>query len=96
VIHHKTFFIITAVAVVLSCATRAVQAQITEQVAKKCRELMIKAHPTQMYGASGAAADQRTFFLDCVKRESASEGNAAPDTTGTTTTNKGRPKPRGQ
>jgi hypothetical protein len=46
-------------------------AAINADVAKKCRELAIKAHPTAMAGtkASGTEKAQRAYFQDCVAKE---------------------------
>ena len=44
-------------------------AQISADLAKKCQELMVKAHPTELYGSSGTAAAQRAYFEECVRRQ---------------------------
>ncbi len=42
---------------------------ISAELAKKCREMSIKAHPRNRVGsASGQAAAQRDFFRECVAR----------------------------
>ena len=42
-------------------------APISAELAKTCRELAIKAHPTQVAGSSTASAQaQRDYFKECV------------------------------
>jgi hypothetical protein len=59
------------------CGTRPAVA-ISEDVAKKCRELAIKSHPKPVAGtkARGAEKAQRDYFQECVARE---ERNAGKD-----------------
>jgi hypothetical protein len=52
-------------------------ASISAELAKKCRAQAIQAHPTQLYGASGTATQQREYFSTCV----AHNGNAPDDKT---------------
>jgi hypothetical protein len=50
---------------------------ITAELAKKCRDLAIAAHPTQLAGTSAYAAAQRDFFNQCVaKNGDMDSGNA--------------------
>jgi hypothetical protein len=56
---------------------------ITAELAKKCRDLAIAAHPTQLAGTSAYAAAQRDFFNQCVVKNgdmdsSNPSGNNAP------------------
>jgi hypothetical protein len=44
-------------------------AQITADLANKCRAMMLQAHPTEVFGSKGVAAAQRTYFQDCVRRK---------------------------
>ena len=55
-------WIMTAVCVAGVMTTVPAQAQISESLAKQCREMMIKAYPTQLYGTTGTAARQRDYF----------------------------------
>jgi hypothetical protein len=41
---------------------------ITAELAKKCRELAIKAHPTQPAGSKGYEQAQRDYFKLCVQK----------------------------
>ena len=50
-------------------AAPSAHAQITADLAKQCRAMMLKAHPTQMYGATGSAAAQRDYYQDCIRRQ---------------------------
>ena len=62
------------------------QAAISADLAKKCRALMLKNHPTELFGESGTAAAQRAYFADCVRRGQSDSGGSAtappPSTTG--------------
>lgn len=49
-------------------ATAPVHAGISVELAKKCRALMVKAHPTILFGPTGTAAAQRAYFAECVRR----------------------------
>ena len=42
--------------------------QVTAELAKKCREMAVKAHPTQLAGTSPYAAAQREYFRECVAK----------------------------
>jgi hypothetical protein len=42
---------------------------ISAAVAKKCRELAVKAHPPQPAGKAAYAQAERDFFRDCVAKE---------------------------
>ena len=43
---------------------------ITAEVAKKCRALAIKAHPTARAGTKGGIEEaQRSFFKDCIAKD---------------------------
>jgi hypothetical protein len=64
-------------------AVGPVQAQISAELAKKCRALMVKAHPTKLYGRTGAEAAQRTYFQICISKkgdmpEAAQESGGPP------------------
>ena len=63
-------------------AAASAQAQISESLAKQCREMMIKAHPTELYGSSGTGALQRDYFLRCIKRQGRMDSGSEPTTTG--------------
>lgn len=59
-------------------------AEITAQLARQCRDMMIKAHPTEVFGSGGSAAAQRAYFADCVRRNgdmprTADEKNGQPN-----------------
>ena len=67
-----------------TAAAPSAQAQITADVARQCRAMMLKAHPTMMYGRTGSAAAQRDYYQDCIKRQgkmddSGSEPANAPE-----------------
>ena len=49
-------------------AAAPLHAAITPQLAKTCRAMMIKAHPTEVFGPDGSAAAQRHYFAECVVR----------------------------
>jgi hypothetical protein len=41
---------------------------ITAELAKKCRELAIKAHPTERAGTTPYAQAQREYFQQCIAK----------------------------
>lgn len=50
-------------------------------LAKKCRELAVKAYPPAVAGSrTGTAAEERQYFLDCIKKggEMGDEGGTKP------------------
>ena len=53
----------------VAAAAVPVRAEISADLAKHCRAMMLIAHPTQMYGASGTAALQRDYFKQCINRQ---------------------------
>jgi hypothetical protein len=65
--NEKAWLAAVAAALTLSLGSPA-RAEITADLANKCRELMVKAHPTTMYGTTGSAGAQRTYFKECLSR----------------------------
>jgi hypothetical protein len=63
-------------------AAAPVHAQISVELAKKCRSLMIKAHPTELYGATGSAAAQRAYYQKCISQQGQMPEAAQGTTTG--------------
>jgi hypothetical protein len=61
-------FVVIAATANLACAQSATG--ITADLAKKCREEALKAHPTPKAGskASGAEKAQRDFFQACISK----------------------------
>ncbi|MGE3150638.1 MAG: hypothetical protein AB7K04_16400 [Pseudorhodoplanes sp.] len=62
------------------------QAEISAELARKCRAMMIRAHPTELFGPSGSAAAQRAYFQECVSQQGKMNSadpdrNARPDAT---------------
>ena len=57
---------------------------ITVELAKKCRSMAIKAHPTRLYGMKGSATSQREYYTACLARE----GNMQDQATGSTLSGK--------
>ena len=79
----RRWIMFSVCAVAMAAATSA-QAQTTADVARQCRAMMLKAHPTMMYGRAGSAAAQRDYYQDCIKRQgkmddSGAEPASAPD-----------------
>jgi hypothetical protein len=70
-----------ALALGLSLAATPLRAGISADLAKKCRLMMIAAHPTQMFGTTGTAAVQREYFRQCISRQGRMD-DAEPSTTG--------------
>ena len=76
----KSWFVL---ALVLGFTTAApVHGQISVELAKKCRSLMIRAHPTELYGATGSAAAQRTYYQKCISQQGKMPEPAQGTTTG--------------
>jgi hypothetical protein len=46
---------------------------LSAEVAKKCRELAIKAHPPKPAGTKAYAQAERDYFRDCVAKEGKSQ-----------------------
>ncbi|HEY4982324.1 MAG TPA: hypothetical protein VII24_10385 [Pseudolabrys sp.] len=65
----RTWIRIIVIAAAGMAAAVPVRAEISADLAKNCRAMMAKAHPTQMYGASGTAALQRDYFRQCINRQ---------------------------
>jgi hypothetical protein len=43
---------------------------VSAELAKKCREMAIKAHPTALAGAkTGSAKAQREFYQNCIAKD---------------------------
>ena len=57
---------LTLVGLALSAAPAAA---ITAEVAKKCREVAVRAHPPQPAGTKNFAQAEREAFRDCVAQE---------------------------
>ena len=49
-------------------ATAQPPQQVSAELAKKCREMAVKAHPTQLAGTSPYAAAQREYFRECIAK----------------------------
>ncbi len=58
----------SAALALMFAAAAPLHAAITPQLAKTCRAMMIKAHPTEVFGPDGSAAAQRHYFAECVVR----------------------------
>jgi hypothetical protein len=71
----------TLILIVISAGNNAASA-ITVELAKKCREMSIRAHPLTLPGTkTGTAQAERDYFRACV----ANNGAASPDDTQRTT-----------
>ena len=64
----------------LSSVSMPLYAEISVDLAKTCRALMIKAHPTQE-SHNRAPAIQRDYFKECIRRQGRMD-KAEPSTTG--------------
>jgi hypothetical protein len=61
--------IIWTVPALVVIATLPALAQVDADLAKKCRTLMIRAHPVEMYSPTGSAAVQRAYFDQCIRNQ---------------------------
>ena len=87
----STATILLALSFGLCCPAAPAGAGISAELAKTCRAMMVKAHPTQQFGSTGTAALQRAYFGQCLSRQgrmdepersttgSASTGEPSPD-----------------
>jgi hypothetical protein len=66
---HRTIRFVILLALLLAVpAGVPTQAGISVELAKKCRALMVRAHPSILFGRTGTAAAQRAYFGECVRR----------------------------
>jgi|tagenome__1003787_1003787.scaffolds.fasta_scaffold20228278_2 hypothetical protein len=69
----------------LRCNSAAVvsstRAQVSADLAKQRRAMMVKAHPSVLYGQSGTAALQRQYFGECIKRQGKTDDGPEPGAT---------------
>ena len=73
--------LLLALALGLSSSATPLRAEVSADLAKKCRAMMVTAHPTQFYGPTGTAAAQRDYFKQCISRQGRMD-SAEPTTTG--------------
>jgi len=78
----RTWTMIIVLAAGMAAAGAPVRAEISADLAKKCSAMMVKAHPTQEFGASGTAALQRDYFRQCINRQGKMDDRPEPTTTG--------------
>jgi hypothetical protein len=61
--------LIWVVPALVMTATSPAPAQVDADLAKRCRTLMLRAHPVEMYGMTGSAAAQRSYFDECIRKQ---------------------------
>ena len=66
-----------AVQIFLLAATLPAGA-ISADLAKKCREMAIKAHPPELAGSKPYAQAERDFFSDCVSKNGEMQDTSQP------------------
>jgi hypothetical protein len=74
----RNFTGMAAIFVSIQIATQAVvspAAAISADLAKKCREMAIKAHPPEPVGTSPYAQLERDFFSNCVAKNGEAPGS---------------------
>jgi len=77
--------ILSALALLVGIVAAPVNAQISADLAKKCRAEMIKAHPTELFSSTGSEAAQRVYFQKCIdqgQQQQSQIPESAPSTTG--------------
>ena len=75
----RALIIALTCAATLAASTPA-HAAISATLAKKCRALMVQAHPSMMFGLQGTATLQRDYFNECIRRSGNMEQSpSAPD-----------------
>ena len=76
----RTSITIPVCAVIAAVVVTPAHAQVSADLSKKCRAMMVKAHPSVLYGSSGTAALQRQYFSECIKRQgNMDDGPEPPD-----------------
>lgn len=63
---------------ILTLSVAPPAAAISADLAKKCREMAIHAHPPAPAGTSPYAAAERTFFADCISKNGQMKDNTPP------------------
>src|ERR1043166_9915042 len=76
----RTWIVISLTAAGVAFAAPT-QAQISAELAKQCREMMVKAHPMTAHATAMSAADQRAYFQDCIRRNGKLPEASEPATT---------------
>ena len=75
----RTVARVSVLVLVASSAGNNTASALTAELAKKCREMMVKAHPPQVAGSSnGSAQQERSYFQTCVARAGKMDGEAGP------------------
>lgn len=74
-------WIIVAICAATLMAAAPAQAEITASLAKQCREMMVRAYPTEFYGEHGTGARQREYFRQCIERQGKMDARPQPATT---------------
>jgi hypothetical protein len=64
---------LASLALVALALAPAPASALSAEVAKKCRELAIKAHPPKPAGTTAYAQAERDYFRDCVAKEGKSQ-----------------------
>jgi hypothetical protein len=75
-----TFLHASAIAGVIASATMVQPASaISADLAKKCREMMVKARPVEPAGSSrGSAQAERDYFRQCIDRQGKMDDPPSP------------------
>ena len=76
----RTWITIAVCAAAMAVATSA-HAQISASLAKQCRAMMVRAHPSTFYGATGTAAAQREYFQTCIRQQGKMDDSSQPTAT---------------
>lgn len=74
----RTWILVAVCAATMTAAPSA-QAQISANLARQCREMMLKAHPTEMHGTTGTATVQREYFQECIRRQGKMDDASEPN-----------------
>ena len=66
--------------IIASAATVQPASAITAELAKKCREMMVRAHPVGPAGSKsgGSSAAEREYFRQCIERDGNMDEPASP------------------
>jgi hypothetical protein len=71
------FIVAVLLTQVLVISTASPAVAITADLAKKCREMAIKAHPPTQAGSTPYAAAERDYFRECISKNGNMPDNKA-------------------
>jgi hypothetical protein len=77
----RTWIAISVCAAISAAVVSSARALVSADLAKQRRAMMVKAHPSVLYGQSGTAVLQRQYFGECIKRQGKTDDGPEPGAT---------------